>query len=115
MALARFFAKNVLAATSVLPDVTYESFATALEAQRIGVYVADGAMTREGRVLARLLVNLLARLYPRLVLLGSDNACAELAAVAREIKPVIDLDTSADSGEACVTVGKGDRIGTTSI
>ncbi len=115
MALARFFAKNVLAANSVLPDVTYESFAAALSAQRIGVYVSERAMTREGSVTARLLVNLLARLYPRLAILGGDGAASELAAVAREINPLIDLDTSADGLNVGVTVGAGNGIGETAL
>lgn len=115
MALARFFAKNVLAANSVLPDVTYESFVAAMGEQRIGVYVSELAMTREGRVIARLLVNLLARLYPRLAILGSDGSISELAAVAREINPLIDLETKADGLELGVTVGAGNGIGASSL
>jgi hypothetical protein len=115
MALARFFAKNVIAAHSVLPDVTYDSFAAALEAQRIGVCVPDEALTREGRVLARLLVNLLARLYPRLALLGSDRATADLAALARTINPAIELDTRAEDVETSVSVGGGRAVGGTPL
>src|SRR3954471_504576 len=115
MALARFFAKNVLAAQGVLPDVTYENFAAALEAQRVGVCVPDNALTREGRVLSRLLVNLLARLYPRLALLGNDSATADLALLARAINPAIEIDTTAAGVETSVTVGGGPAVGATAL
>ena len=115
MALARFFAKSVLAANSVLPDVTYETFAAALEQERVAVCVSERAWTREGGVAARLLVNLLARLYPRLAIVGGDGAVAELAAVARAINPLIDLESSAQNVEMGVTIGAGSGVGATSL
>lgn len=69
MALADYFAKTAMSAASVLAGFDVEAFAATLERRVVGV-AFDGAAadSPEGRHTLELLVDLLARLYPRLAI-----------------------------------------------
>ncbi len=65
MALASYFDKTLLAASSVLSGFDPRAFTAVLERHVVGIAFDDkAASSREGEVLLDLLVNLLARLYP---------------------------------------------------
>lgn len=96
MALAPFFDKTALAAAAVLQGFDRQQFASALEAQTVGVAFDDGAaMSREGRVTLELLVNLLARLYPTLLIVAQGDKAsayrADLERLARAVNPNISI------------------------
>ena len=111
MALASYFDKIALGAAQLLRRYSYDEFKTVLSAVNIGVaFDASAARSREGRILAELCVNLLARLYPVLTLrpLGghTDELGSRLAQVARSINPEIEIaDASADSVRAWIVIG----------
>jgi hypothetical protein len=77
VALASYFGKAALSAASVLAGFSIEAFRRTLERQGIGVAFDDTAADApEGRRTLELLVDLLARLYPHLVIrrLNENNA-----------------------------------------
>ena len=104
MALAPYFAKAAQSARNILAGYDHAAFATRLDAVRIVVaYDDDAAHSPEGRTTLELLVDLLARLYPHLVLraMGADAAAGDLtrgltrdlAALATRINPRITVVT----------------------
>lgn len=96
MALAPFIRKASVSAADVLIGISVEEFEKILS----GVSVAlefDGSATDtfEGRTALELIVNLLARLYPRIILRptsASRGFAEQLASTALSINPVLDLD-----------------------
>lgn len=113
MALAPFFDKAALAASTVLQGFDRESFATLLDSQVVEIaYDANAASSREGRVALELTTNLLARLYPRIrftaIEHAGENIARDLAALARSINPHIDImnDDADRAVSVSVVVGR---------
>jgi hypothetical protein len=93
MALARFFERVFRAAGRAL-SVSREALETTLGNQVVAVECGT-ACTEEGnsRWIAELLVNLLARLYPRLAIAAEAQAVREhLIGIARAINPAVDIE-----------------------
>lgn len=110
MAVANFFNKAALGAAQVLQDFDRATFLATLDASPVGVAFDDVAATSpEGRVTLELAANLLARLYPRLILVPHGDAATllagELQDLARSINPAIDI--SDDLGAAAVVIAVG--------
>lgn len=111
MAIASFFDRAALAAWQVLEGADYAALTTELTQVTVGVGFDDrAAASPEGRVTLELAVNLLARLYPRLALVGRGRRAqrleAELADQARAINPVIDLSDDLNDAAAVLGVGR---------
>jgi len=98
MALADYYSRGALAAAQVLNGFDEARFRTMLEATPVGLAFDETIGTPEGQTLAELLVRLLARLYPRLALLGPTEAARDLAALAKSINPVIEITDNATVG-----------------
>ncbi|MDQ3817588.1 MAG: E2 ligase fold family C protein [Acidobacteriota bacterium] len=100
MGLANYFDKAAMAASQVLSGMDHASFATALEAHKIGLAFDDSAAeSQEGQYTLELSINLLARLYPRISIVPkgpkAEAAVEGLVAVAKSINPDIEIDADA--------------------
>jgi hypothetical protein len=109
MSLANFFQRASLAASTVLQRFDPEEFGRSLEARVVGVHFDDSAATSsEGKETLGLLINLLARLYPRLSLIPHGSVAEQfsgsLKTIALNINPEITFDDSHDAS-VCVAVG----------
>src|ERR1043166_9109987 len=98
MSLANFYEKAALAASSILKGFDPKEFAAALDSHNVAIQYDDaGVEASEGRATLELLVNLLARLYPRLSFLPvgekSRRFSDELRSIATSINPNITLET----------------------
>src|SRR5690242_8972170 len=100
MALAPFFDKAALAAAEVLQGMSRESLEQLIGTEVVEIQVDDAISTLEGRVVAELAVNLLARLYPRIRLspigAGGGRVTSDLVSLAKEINPSIDIVDESD-------------------
>jgi enoyl-CoA hydratase/carnithine racemase len=110
MALARYFHKAALSAASLLRGMDYSTVQRVLEGQVVAMrYDASAVASQEGRWTVELLVNLLARLYPSLVIVPLNQAERTLEDLlvgrARAINPLIDIVPSAGSATISVVVG----------
>ena len=110
MAIANFFDRAVLAAWQVLEGADYAALTAELEQVTIGVaFDETAAASPEGRILLELAVNLLARLYPQLVVVGQGRRAQQLATAladqARAINP--DIDVSDEITVAAAVLGVG--------
>ncbi len=110
MALANFFDKAALGAAQALQNFDRAAFVAALDAVPVAVVFDDAAAgSPQGRVTLDLTVNLLARLYPHLVLApqgsSSNQLAAELAILARAINPDIDIGDDIATTSIMVVVG----------
>jgi hypothetical protein len=107
MGLAPYIGKAALSATEILSGVSPQLFQEMLAPICVGV-AADEAVEQsfECQVLAEMLVNLLARLYPRLVILAPVRCAESLKRLAASINPNIEL---LDEGTPTVWVNIGDR------
>jgi hypothetical protein len=92
MALARFFDRTFAAAGRAL-RVSREALEAALTNHVVAVY-CGGSCAQEGnpRWIVELLVNLLARLYPRLAIEAEPALREHLEGIARSINPSISLE-----------------------
>src|SRR5215469_8260267 len=111
MSLANFFEKNALAASSILKGFNFDEFKRMLESAVVAVQFDDEAVANnEGRITLRLILNLFARLYPRVNLLPLGKSaltfCDELTVLARAINPAISLESDARSPAVCIVIGK---------
>lgn len=97
MALANFFEKNALAAYQLLHGVDRSVLETLLASEAVGVALDEAAIgCPEGRLSAELTVNLLARFFPQLSVLGLGEARSAdfldtLRDRARQINPEIEI------------------------
>lgn len=95
MALADYYSRNALAAAQVLSGFDEQRIRETLDQERVGIRIGtDAARCNEGRALADLLVRLVARLYPTIVVLGSDGTqelVENAKGLARRINPAIDF------------------------
>ena len=99
MALAPYFDKAALAAATVLAGFDRDAFATMLTQQVVGIVFDErAATTTEGRTTLEFATNLLARLYPRLAIIGRGEPASRysvaLAELARRINPEIEFSES---------------------
>ncbi len=106
MALADYHERVALAASQVIAGFDLDLFRTALNKTVVGIGIGRQAGdSNEGRALADLTTRLLARLYPLLELRVEASAQADdLAALAREINPQIEITTNASVG---ISIGTG--------
>lgn len=116
MALAPYNEKAALSAAHLLEGFEYGAFKARLEAQRIAIaFDAAAAESTEGRWALELIVNLLARLYPALIIapLESDQngLAAELKEHAKAINPELDLGEDLTETKVCVVVGSRVAVG----
>jgi ThiF family len=105
MALAPYFSRvrdSVLGLTTVDSDELNGMLAGTVVAVEVSSNVLDDHCRREG---ALLLVNLLARLYPRLTINGPSEFTSDAGALASRINPEIDVEVSSSSQVATVRVG----------
>jgi hypothetical protein len=107
--LPPYLHKNALAATPLLPGITHDRFADILAAHQIAIACDDEAAgRRETPMLLELVVNLLARLYPRIALVGRGTKAAGLmehmGALAHAINPDVEL-TAPDNTAISVSIG----------
>lgn len=111
MALANFFDKAAMAAAQALQGVDYASLAASLESHVVGLAFDDRAVTRaEGKLALELAINLLARLYPRLVILPESShaeaAVGNLISVAHSINPEIEIGANGTTATAILAAGE---------
>src|SRR5258708_5803470 len=109
--LADYYARSAVAAAQVLAGFDEEWFRNRLNSAVIGIGVGPEIQTPEGAALADLLVRLLARLYPRLAIIG-EGQIETLSELARRINPQIELVERAELG---LTIGDGPRFATTTF
>jgi len=109
MALAPYFAKAALAASGVIRGLDYTRLASRLEGLQVGVLLGSDAGGPEGRVTAELLVNLLARFYPRIGISESESGKSaytrELIALARRTNPDIEVTHGVHEATVVAVVG----------
>lgn len=110
MSLANFFQRASLAASAVLQRFDPEEFGRSLEARVVGIQFDESSVTSsEGKETLGLLINLLARLYPRLSLVPHGSAAEQfsgsLKAIALDINPEITFEDSNHAVSVCVAVG----------
>jgi hypothetical protein len=93
MALAPFFAKTALSAAAVLRHFDVDAFGRLLEAEQVAIaFDTRASGTHEGETTLELLVNLLSRLFPRLVLAADESSLrTRLESLARSINPSIEI------------------------
>lgn len=111
MALANFFDRAATAAAQVLHGYDPENFRARLEAQSVGLAFDSASVnTPEGTATLRLTLNLLARLYPNLALVGLDrkskSVAADLEVRAAAINPQITVTRSLRKADPCVVIGR---------
>jgi len=105
MSIADYHERAAMAAAQVIAGFDADLFRKTLEHTGVGVAIGrQSAMSNEGKVLADLVVRLLARLYPCLELRVEVSEEGErLAALARAINPRIEFINNASIG---ISIGK---------
>lgn len=94
MALADYFRRSAVAASQALGGYDEDALAAALDNATVEIAIGESLAAGEGRALADLTVRLLARLYPRILITGTNTD--ELRDLAIAINPNIDIvDTGA--------------------
>lgn len=103
MALARFFGRVFAAAGRTL-SVSRESLEQQLNHKVVGIRCADRPGQNEEWI-GDLLVNLFARLYPRIVLDATPATRERLSSIARGINPAVELCDSSTAADIAVCIG----------
>lgn len=98
MALADYYSRGALAAAQVLDGFDEARFRARLEETPVGIAFDETINTPEGQTLSDLLINLLARLYPRLTLYGPADPTRRLTTLASAINPAIEIADDATVG-----------------
>jgi hypothetical protein len=99
MALAPFFDKTALSAATLLKGFNRQGFEEKLTSNKIAViFESQTESSTEQLVAVELLVNLLARLYPKLSILSEKGGEAHdrMVALARSINPDIEISATAE-------------------
>jgi hypothetical protein len=99
MALAPFFDKTALSAATLLQGFDRRGFEEKLSSNKIAInFAIQPEGSSEQLVAAELLVNLLARLYPRLSILseGGGEVHDRMVALAKSINPDIEISATVD-------------------
>lgn len=102
MALAPFF-ERVYGAVGGHLAVSRESLAASLDSVTVGIH-CGATCGRNDVWIAELATNLLARLYPRIAILGSDSQTAALKQLAVSVNPRIDFEKDSP-GATSICVG----------
>lgn len=98
MSVGRFFGRVADAAISAMPSVSAAELADRLDTVVVGVAITDEAADVPGHAAGFLaVVNVISRLYPRIVLGGADHLVAAAAEIARSINPHIELSADPDT------------------
>jgi E2/UBC family protein C/ThiF family protein len=110
VALADYFQRSAVAAAQVLAGFDEGAIRERLEERVVGITFSDDAGSHaEGRATLDLATRLLARLYPRLAILGNDvGLLAEMRELAVAINPAIELST--DEPDVILGVGRVDAL-----
>ena len=111
MALANFFDKAAVAAAQALQGLDYASLTESLKARVVGLAFDDRALTRpEGKLAFELAINLLARLYPRLIIIPAsgraEEAVENFISIAHSINPDIEIGEDGATAAAILAVGE---------
>src|ERR1700735_1654896 len=98
MALEPFFDQTALSAATLLKGFDRRGFEEKLTSNKIAIiFASQPEPSNEQLVAIELLVNLLARLYPRLFLTSDGGEVHErMVALAKSINPEIEISASAD-------------------
>lgn len=104
MGFADYFERGALAAAQVVQGFDEGLFRERLDATPVGVAFDDDSLTPEGDAILDLLIRLLARLYPRVALLGPPQKLDALRSLATAINPALEIVDSADVGVGVGTV-----------
>lgn len=108
MALPPYFDKAALSAASLLANFSPNGFKQTLEDTVVAIELGDGPSSFEARVASELTVNLLSRLYPRLVIrchARDESHAADLCRLATQINPNVTLET--ENTKATLSLGFG--------
>src|SRR5271156_3886909 len=110
MSLANFYDKTALAASQILHGFEEDAFKQRLEDCLICVSFDDSAVESvEAKTTLELTVNLLSRLYPRMVLKPESKKAKTLIGglinLAKSINPSIDFGSETDQPTFCISVG----------
>lgn len=113
MAFAPFFDKAALSAAQILHNFELPRFMEELNSQTVTVqFDRTSLQTHEGQVATRLLLNLIARLYPRVCLRpvghGTESGADALARQIKAINPEIEIVSSPLGRPICVVLGRSD-------
>src|SRR5690348_15167329 len=111
MSLANFFDKSALAAPAILKGFDLAELKQRLESHVVAIQFDEEAVkSHEGRTTLELLMNLLARLYPRICLVSVGNNLErfsnELRILGEKINPLLTWEINATEASVCVAVGK---------
>src|SRR6266568_2534043 len=110
MALANFFDKAALAVAQALGRFDSTALEERLGRSVPGVVFGPEALTGEGQVATDLIINLLARFYPRIVISAAGAALADrvqaLHVLAREINPEVEVSGSMEEAGMILAVGE---------
>ncbi len=110
MALANFFAKSALSAAEIIQGASVDFLARHLDSQIVGIaFDSEAAESAEGRCTLGLLVNLLARFYPKLAIVDLDGRNGDFARAlgshASGINPNIEIQAGSDGVAVMIVVG----------
>jgi hypothetical protein len=110
MSLANFYTKAALAASQILRGFDEVAFRERLENCLVCISFDDGVVDSvEAKTTLELTVNLLSRLYPKLVLKPKSENTKTLAegliALAKSINPSIEFGSDSDQPTFCISVG----------
>ena len=112
MAFASYFAKNEIAASDLLRGLDPSALRVALDREVVAI-VFDGsaAVSHEGIAGLDLTIRILARLYPSLAIIGSDEGQAKklraaLARLAMQINPAISIRQSLNAATRVLVFGR---------
>lgn len=108
MALANFFDKSALAASQILTNYDRSDFERNLNESPVEVAYDHAAVSSaEGKATLEMTMNLLARLYPKVIIteigMGESTHKKVLEAIALSINPLIDIYEE----KPCVTISVG--------
>ncbi|WP_157219142.1 E2 ligase fold family C protein [Flavisphingomonas formosensis] len=113
MALANFIDRAVTSASQLLADFELQPFRESLERNVVGIaFDADASGSSEAIVTLDLTLRLVARLYPRIAILGIGASASELVGeleeLARSINPDIEFVAEAEKVTVGICVGVTD-------
>jgi len=115
MGLANFFDKNMLAASHVLKGLDASGLREVLKSTKIGIaFTTEDANSFETRTILELTVNLIARLYPDILILLQGNQeilgktlANSLIETARAINPDIEITVASNSNDVSAILAIG--------
>jgi hypothetical protein len=107
LALAPFF-ERIYGAVGAHLSVSRESLIASLSEVSIGIRFGDH-LTSNSKWIAELTTNMLARLYPRMAILGPDPMASSLRDLAAKVNPEIEFTPSSpDATTVCISIKGSD-------